>query len=235
MSTDPKTSLISIVIPTLNEENCLAVTLARLHGVDDLEVIVADGGSNDLTVSLAEKAGVSVVRTGPGRGIQQNAGAAAATGNILLFLHADTILPEGFSNMIRESLDMREVIAGAFSLSIDMSGASIRFIEKAANWRSKWLQLPYGDQALFMKAEVFRENGGFPEIAIMEDFVLMRALGKKGTIRTLPASVTTSGRRWQKMGILRTTLVHQAMIIGYLVGRSPTSLANWYRRSSRAR
>jgi hypothetical protein len=127
------------------------------------------------------------------------------------------------------------VAAGAFSLAVDLPGITIRFIEKIANWRSRWLQLPYGDQALFMTAETFQRAGAFPEIEIMEDFALLRILGKRGKIRILPATVVTSGRRWQKLGILRTTLINQAMIIGYFLGRSPASLANWYRRSSRAR
>ena len=235
MSTDQKTSLISVIIPTLNEETALADTLAPLSDVNGVEIIVADGGSNDRTIPLAEKAGAIVVRSQPGRGLQQNIGASAASGNILLFLHADTILPDGFPTMIRSSLDLEKVIAGAFSLAIDLPGAGIRFIEKMANYRSRWLQLPYGDQALFMKADTFQQAGGFPEIEIMEDFALLKILGKTGKIKILPATVVTSGRRWHKMGILRTTLINQVVIIGYLLGRSPASLASWYRRSSKAR
>jgi rSAM/selenodomain-associated transferase 2 len=235
MSTDPKTSLISVIIPTLNEEATLAETLARLHGIDGLEVIVADGGSKDRTIALAEEAGAMVLSSRPGRGQQQNSGAATATGDILLFLHADTILPDGFPAMIRNSLDLAGVAAGAFSLAIDLPGITIKFIEKMANWRSRWLQLPYGDQALFVKADTFQQAGGFPEIEIMEDFALLRVLGKTGKIMIRPEKVLTSGRRWQKLGVLRTTLINQAMIIGYFLGRSPTSLASWYRRSSRAR
>jgi rSAM/selenodomain-associated transferase 2 len=235
MSIAPKTSMISVVIPTLNEEASLAETLAQLRNIDGLEIIVADGGSTDRTIALAEEAGAMVVCSQPGRGLQQNSGAAAATGDILLFLHADTILPDGFPAMTRTSLELNGVAAGAFSLAVDLPGITIRFIEKIANWRSRWLRLPYGDQALFMTAETFQRAGAFPEIEIMEDFALMRILGKTGKIRILPATVVTSGRRWQKLGILRSTLINQAMIIGYLVGRSPASLANWYRRSSRAR
>jgi len=224
-----------VVIPTLNEETSLADTLAPLRGIEGVEVIVADGGSNDLTIALADEAGALVVKTQPGRGPQQNNGAAAATGDILLFLHADTILPDGFPTMIRNSLDLEGVAAGAFSLAVDMPGLAIRFIEKVANWRSRWLQLPYGDQALFMTKDTFLRAGGFPKIEIMEDFALLRILGKMGKILILPAAVTTSGRRWQRLGVLRNTLINQAMIIGYLLGRPPASLANWYRRSSRAR
>jgi rSAM/selenodomain-associated transferase 2 len=235
MSIVPKTSLISVVIPTLNEEASLAETLAQLRNIDGLEVIVADGGSKDRTIALAEETGAMVINSRPGRGPQQNSGAAAATGDILIFLHADTLLPDGFPAMIRNSLDLAGVAAGAFSLAIDLPGITIKFIEKMANWRSRWLQLPYGDQALFVKADTFQQAGGFPEIEIMEDFALLRILGKRGKIRILPATVVTSGRRWQKLGVLRTTLINQAMIIGYFLGRSPASLASWYRRSSRAR
>ena len=236
MSTDRKTSIISVVIPTLNESQHLHATLRPLLEIQDLEVIVVDGGSRDKTVDIAEKAGAIVVNSKPGRAVQQNIGAEKASGEILLFLHADTLLPTGFSNTIHKCLSGHgETIAGAFSLAIDLSGPGIRFIEWLANLRSRWLQLPYGDQGVFMNKKTFEQAGGFPEIDIMEDFALAGKLKKLGRIRTIPEKVITAGRRWQELGILKTTLINQGIIIGYLLGRSPTSLASWYRRSSRAR
>lgn len=235
MSIAPKTSTISVIIPTLNEADNLAATLVPLQNIPGLEVIVADGGSSDATLAIAETAGVKIVTSRPGRSYQQNRGVAAATGAILLFLHADTILPTGFSQMIRHCLRQNKVVAGAFSLAINAPGAAINFIATMANCRAKLLQLPYGDQALFMTKENFMKIGGFPEIEIMEDFALIGKLRKLGRIKILPTAVITSGRRWQKLGIIRTTLINQMIVIGYLLGRAPTSLANWYRNSSKAR
>lgn len=235
MSIAPKTSSISVIIPTLNEADNLAATLLPLQNLAGLEIIVADGGSSDATISIAKAAGARVITSRPGRSYQQNGGAAVASGEILLFLHADTLLPTKFAELLRASLNRDTVAAGAFSLSINMAGVAIKFIETMANCRAKLLQLPYGDQALFMTRENFIKTGGFPEIAIMEDFALVSKLRKMGRIETLPETVSTSGRRWQKLGIFRTTLINQAIIIGYLLGRSPTSLANWYRISSKAR
>lgn len=235
MSIVPKTSTISVIIPTLNEADNLAATLIPLQNIPGLEVIVADGGSSDATLAIAEAAGVKIVTSRPGRSYQQNRGAAAATGAILLFLHADTILPTGFSQMIRHCLRQNKVVAGAFALAINAPGAAINFIATMANCRAKLLQLPYGDQALFMTRENFMKSGGFPEIEIMEDFALIGQLRKLGRIKILPTTVITSGRRWQKQGVIRTTLINQMIVIGYLLGLAPTSLANWYRSSSKAR
>lgn len=235
MSIAPKTSTISVIIPTLNEEDNLAATLAPLQHATGLEIIVVDGGSSDATVAIAKAAGVKTITSRPGRNYQQNRGAAVTTGDILLFLHADTLLPAGFDRMIRQCLGQSKIVAGAFSLAINAPGAAINFIATMANYRAKLLQLPYGDQALFMTRENFMKSGGFPPITIMEDFALIGQLRKLGRIKTLPAIVTTSGRRWQKLGVIRTTLINQAVVIGYLLGRSPTSLANWYRSSSKAR
>jgi rSAM/selenodomain-associated transferase 2 len=235
MSTTPKTSSISVIIPTLNEADNLGATLGPLQNIAELEIIVADGGSSDATTRIAKAAGARVITSRPGRSFQQNGGAAAATGDILLFLHADTLLPIGFDQMVRACLERDTVAAGAFKLSIDMGGIRKSFIETMANYRSKLLQLPYGDQALFMTRENFVKVGGFPEIEIMEDFALVGKLRKLGRVETLSAAVITSGRRWQKLGIFRTTLINQAIVIGYLLGLSPTSLASWYRISSKAR
>jgi rSAM/selenodomain-associated transferase 2 len=235
MSIGPRISNISVIIPTLNEADHLGATLTPLLAIADLEIIVADGGSSDSTAALAAAAGARVVACAqPGRGGQQNAGATAATGAILLFLHADTLLPAGFPQMIRTCLGRKKVAAGAFSLAIDLPGTAGKFIAAMANRRAKLLQLPYGDQALFMTSENFRKTGGFPEIAIMEDFALVGKLRKLGRIKILPATVITSGRRWRELGIFRATLLNQALLGGYLLGLSPTSLASWARRSANA-
>jgi rSAM/selenodomain-associated transferase 2/rSAM/selenodomain-associated transferase 1 len=221
---------ISIIIPTLNEAATIARTVTHLEGAGNLEVIVVDGGSNDETAELAESRGAKVIQSNPGKAVQMNAGAAAATGDVLVFLHADTLLPEDFSHHIVSALNKNHVVAGAFRLTIDSTGAGIRIIEHMANWRSRFLRLPYGDQALFMKRSLFEKIGGFAEMPIMEDFILVRRLKRKGKIVTLPEAVATSPRRWLHHGIVKTWLINQAIIIAYYLGIPPERLTHWYRR-----
>ena len=221
---------ISIIIPTLNEAATIARTLSHLEGVDNLEVIVVDGGSNDETAALAEARGAKVIQSNPGKAVQMNAGAAAAAGHVLVFLHADTLLPENFSYQIVSALNQNGVASGAFRLTIDSTRAGIRIIERMANLRSRFLRLPYGDQALFMKKSLFEKIGGFAEMPIMEDFILVRRLKREGKIVILPEAVATSPRRWLHHGIVKTWLINQAIIIAYYMGMPPERLTRWYRR-----
>jgi len=222
---------ISIIIPVLNEAANLPATLANTQVGVNVEVIVVDGGSQDGTSQLAQSLGVKVLSAPAGRACQMNAGAKAATGNILLFLHADTRLPDGFDTLVRKALFASNTAAGAFELRIDASILGIRLIESGVNWRSRWFQMPYGDQAIFLKTEVFHDIGGFPQLPIMEDFELMRRLQRKGRIVIVPVPVLTSGRRWQKLGVLKTTLINQLVIIAYLLGVPPERIVRWYRRN----
>ncbi|MDX2100260.1 MAG: TIGR04283 family arsenosugar biosynthesis glycosyltransferase [Leptolyngbyaceae cyanobacterium bins.59] len=222
--------MISIIIPTLNEAQEIVQTLEIAQRSFATEVIVVDGGSQDGTVQLAESKGAIVLKTNPGRAHQMNQGAALATGEILLFLHGDTRLPPGFDHQIREFLSHQDIIAGAFTLKIADSLPGLRWVERVVNWRSRVLQFPYGDQALFLLRKTFECMGPFPEMPIMEDFELVRRLRQQGKIGIVPSPVITSGRRWRKLGIVKTTLINQAMILGYLTGVSPERLATWYRR-----
>lgn len=221
---------ISIIIPVLNEAATIARTLSHLEGGDNLEVIVVDGGSIDETAELAGSRGAKVIQSNPGKAVQMNTGAAAAAGDILVFLHADTLLPEDFSHQIVSALNQNGVAAGAFRLTIDSSGAGIRIIERMANLRSRFLRLPYGDQALFMKKSLFKEIRGFPDLPIMEDFILVRRLKRKGKILIVPAAVVTSPRRWLNLGIFKTWLINQLIIIAYYLGIPPERLTRLYRR-----
>ena len=230
MSTDRKISKISIIIPTLNEAETIGPLLSLLEGIPGTEVIVVDGGSNDGTASVAEKAGVRVIKTAAGRALQLNKGAEAAGGEIFLFLHCDTRLPPGFAEQVRETAGRPGVATGAFSCSIDGSGVGFRVLERLINFRSRVLQMPYGDQALFMTREMFSGAGGFPLQPVMEDFELVRRLKRRGRVSILSSRSVTSARRWKRGGILKTTAVNQAIIICYLLGVSPERLAGWYRR-----
>ena len=223
---------ISIIIPALNEAEAISRTLSGLEGIENLEVIVVDGGSIDATAALAGSRGARVIQSNPGKAVQMNTGAKVATGNILVFLHADTLLPKNFSHQIVSALDQNGVAAGAFRLRINSTRAGLRIIEAMANLRSRLLQLPYGDQALFMRKALFEEIGGFPDLPIMEDFILIRRLKHKGKIVLLPESVMTSPRRWLHFGIFKTWLINQWIIIAYYLGTPPERLNRWYRREA---
>ena len=221
--------VISIVIPTLNEAENLAATLISTESRAELEIIVVDGGSSDGTTELAKSFGVRVLSTAAGRARQANAGGLAARGDVLFFLHGDTRLPRGFECYVMDIIGKPAVVAGAFTLGIDGSEFGFRIIEILANFRSRAFHLPYGDQGIFLRAEVFRALGGFPEMDLMEDFVLIRRLRKRGKISIAPIAVKTSPRRWRKLGILRTTLINQAVLLGYFLGSNPERLARWYK------
>lgn len=175
--------------------------------------------------------GVKVLFAPRGRACQMNAGAASATGDILLFLHADTRLPADFDTFVRAALLQSNAIAGAFALRIDAPLWSLRLIEIGVNWRSRILQMPYGDQAIFLKAMVFQKMGSFPELPMMEDFEFIRRLRRLGRITIIPSPVLTSARRWLQKGIIKTTLINQIAIIAYLSGVSPEKIKRWYRRN----
>ncbi|MBI5116021.1 TIGR04283 family arsenosugar biosynthesis glycosyltransferase [Candidatus Poribacteria bacterium] len=223
---------ISVIIPALNEEALIANTLASLRDEPSIETIVVDAGSSDGTVSLASSYGAQIVQSSQGRGRQMNAGAAEATGDILIFLHADTSLPKGFSRMVRDALSQSGTVAGAFELRIDSIRSSLRVVEKMVNWRSRRLGMPYGDQAIFMWADTFHSMGGFPEIPIMEDFEFVRRLRQRGKIEIITAPALTSARRWIALGLWRTTLINQATIAAYYMGVSLPRIAHWQQRGT---
>ncbi|MDZ8067125.1 MAG: TIGR04283 family arsenosugar biosynthesis glycosyltransferase [Nostoc sp. DedQUE08] len=230
MSESIDAAKISIIIPAINEAGNIKKAIATTQANLNIEVIVVDGGSSDDTVAIAQSLNVKVISSSPGRAVQMNAGALAASGEILLFLHADTRLPTGFDEMIRTALQQLGIVAGAFKLRIDASLLSLRWVEWGVNVRSHFYQMPYGDQAIFLTKEVFQKIGSFPELPIMEDFELMRRLKRIGRIVIIPTPVVTSARRWLQKGVLKTTLLNQIVITAYLLGVSPERICSWYRR-----
>lgn len=223
------TAKISIIIPTLNESQNIKATLASTQMSTNVEVIVVDGGSEDDTVAIVESLGVKAIASHTNRARQMNVGAMNATGDILLFLHADTLLPANFDVMVRKALKHPSTVAGAFALRINAPDIGLRLVEWGVKWRSKLFKMPYGDQAIFITKEKFHQLGGFPELAIMEDFELIRSLKKASKITFISVPVITSPRRWLKKGIWQTTLINQIVIIAYFTGVSPEKIRSWYR------
>ncbi|MEB3336101.1 MAG: TIGR04283 family arsenosugar biosynthesis glycosyltransferase [Leptolyngbyaceae bacterium] len=229
---DAKISIIkiSIIIPVLNEAQTIQDVVAIAQTASHVEIIAVDGGSRDGTQEILQSLGVKLLITTPGRAHQMNLGAEVATGKILLFLHADTHLPPGFDDWVRQTLAQPGVVAGAFKLQIDSTLRGIRWLEWWVNWRSHHRQMPYGDQAIFLTTQQFNTIGKFPELPIMEDFELIRRLQRQGRIAIVPHPVITSGRRWQKLGILKTTFINQLVVIAFLLGVSTDRLRSWYGR-----
>ena len=219
--------LLSIIVPTLNEAGQLEATLRPIAKHADCEVIIADGGSTDGTVDLARRLGCRVVTANRGRSRQMNAGAALSRGEHLLFLHADTRLPATFFEEIHSTLKTG-AIAGAFRFQIDQSGWGLHCVEWGTNLRCRFFQLPYGDQGLFLRSNDFFRQGGFRNWPLMEDFELCQRLRRLGRIRLTPSAISTSARRWKKLGLFRTTLINQLCIAGFRLGVSPERLARWY-------
>jgi hypothetical protein len=158
-----------------------------------------------------------------------NAGAAKATGGVLLFVHADTLLPPGLPGLVSRTLSRSCVAAGAFRFRIAGNFRGKSLVEWITGIRSRWLQRPYGDQGLFLTRALFEEMGGFADLPIMEDYEFTTRLRRRGRIVTVDEAAVTSGRRWQKLGVLRTTLRNQWMLAGYHLGVDPQKLATRYR------
>ncbi len=231
-----KSDRLSVIIPTLNEESCLPRTLTALGSPNEqLEVIVADAGSHDETVAIAERFGCKIIRSARGRSQQLNAAAAVATGATLLFLHADTLVPRDYRSAIDDAIANQPDSLGCFQLGIEDQHFIFRILELGVVLRSRLCGLPYGDQAFFMRSDVFYGLNGFKKMPIMEDYEFVRRFknirqnGKRSKIALLPQRVQTSARRWQRRGICYTTLLNQICLICYHLGVNPEKIARIYR------
>ncbi|HEY6262740.1 MAG TPA: TIGR04283 family arsenosugar biosynthesis glycosyltransferase [Nitrospiraceae bacterium] len=229
---------ISVIIPTLDEERTIMTLLAHTVSLGFDELIVVDGGSLDQTRQLVESykpsthlAAQSPVRlmTAPcGRARQMNEGAKASRGEILLFLHADTQLPDGAKTMIETALDDQQMVGGRFDVRFDRPSMWGTVISRMMNWRSRMSGIATGDQALFVRRPIFEQIGGFADIPLMEDIDFSRRLKRKGASAALTATVTTSFRRWERHGPLRTILLMWALRFLYWIGVSPHRLTKLY-------
>ncbi|MBI3972212.1 MAG: TIGR04283 family arsenosugar biosynthesis glycosyltransferase [Chloroflexi bacterium] len=224
--------VVSIVVIALNEvavvDGCLSRLQRQIAGDRAVEVIVADGGSTDGTAEIAARY-ARVVTAPRGRAAGLNAGAAAAQGDTLLFLHADTYLPDGALDMIRRVLKEPSVVGGRFRVALDNPALPYRIIATSINLRDRLLGGHTGDQAAFVRAEVFRRMGGYADIPLMEDLDFARRLGREGRVVRLPQAVTTSARRWSEHGVVRTIFLMWTLRLSYYLGVAPQYLAPFYR------
>ena len=227
---------IDVILPTLDEEDEIEETLESVfRGAGDarLDVITVDGGSRDRTRERAQATGARVVRAEPGRARQLQAGLSASAGEVVVFLHADTRLPAGWASALSSALGARGCAGGAFDFAFAASpGAprSLRWVERGARLRSRWLRLPYGDQALFARREVLREVGGVPQAPWMEDLDLVWRLRSRGRLVSLPLAIETSPRRHLEHGVVRTAARHVLAACGWWFGVPREPLRRWVAR-----
>ena len=218
---------VAVVVPTLNEEEAIQRYLPRLVGQAD-EVLVSDGGSSDSTTALAEQLGARVITGARGRGAQMNLGAQAARSQILLFLHADTRLPEGALESVKTAVQSGK-IGGGFLADFDDPRPLMRLGSALVNLRTRWSRIPLGDQAQFATRQAFTELGGFRDWPILEDLEFMRRLKDHGPITVIRQPVVTSARRYVQNGVFRTIANNWSIWALFFLGVSPEKLERRYR------
>jgi len=220
---------LSIIVPCLDEAAGIAAALNALAGLRQRghEVIVVDAG-DDATAELALPLADRVLRAPRGRAVQMNRGAAVAGGDVLLFLHADTRLPPSAEQLIADGLAGTGPAWGRFDVRLSGRHPLLRVVETAMNWRSRLTGIATGDQAIFVTRDRFRAVGGYPEIPLMEDIALSKALRHQGPPLCLRARVTTSSRRWEQHGIVRTVVLMWSLRLRYFCGADPAELARRY-------
>jgi rSAM/selenodomain-associated transferase 2 len=224
---------VSVVIPVLNERRCLPQNLAALklnHWIH--EIIIVDGGSKDGTLAwLREQSGVKLIESPAGRGIQLNAGARVATGDTLLFLHADTRLPPNAAEQLKGSLDSSQVVGGCFGVRFDhQRPRSLGIVAAGINLRTVLTRSATGDQAIFVPRSVFEKIGGFRDWPLFEDVDFVRRMKQVGKFAVIRSPVIVSARRHVHYGVFRTVTLVYLLRLGFWAGISPFTLARWYQR-----
>src|SRR5262245_1258871 len=220
---------LSVVIPALDEAGAVAEAV-RSAAAEGAEVIVADGGSSDGTRERAAAAGATIVRSSPGRARQLGVGAGEARGEVVLFLHADTVLPPGWRREVEASLRDPRVAGGCFRFGFDARSPALALVEWGARLRVRLFGLPYGDQAIFVRRCVLERIGGVPQAPLMEDLDLVRALKREGRLAQLPLAIATSARRYRERGALRTWWRNALALCAWRLGLDRERVAAWYRR-----
>jgi rSAM/selenodomain-associated transferase 2 len=219
---------ISVIVPVLNEERTIALTLAALSRLAPDEVIVVDGGSTDRTREIVRGMPATHLTAPRGRAQQMNHGARAARGEVLLFLHADTRLPASALADIRAAMAEARCVGGRFDVRLDRDEWTFRLIGTLINLRSRLTKGATGDQAIFVRRTIFEELGGFPNLPLMEDIALSRLLRRQGRVACLHSQVITSARRWERDGVWRTILKMWVFRLLFLAGVLPTGLKRFY-------
>ena len=226
---------ISVIVPVFNETDVINSLIDHVKSLDRetrMEIIVVDGNPAGNTLNAVERDNIVKVMSPPGRGTQLNAGAECASGEIVLFLHADTELPGGALQLISRSMETGKHVAGAFRLGIKSQAPIFRIIEFGSMIRSRLTRVPFGDQAIFMRRSYFREIGGYRDIPIMEDVDLMvRIRTRRDKIVILPEKVGTSSRRWEQEGVLRCVVRNWFLRTLYLCRIPPQKLARLYTKA----
>jgi rSAM/selenodomain-associated transferase 2 len=221
--------LVSIVMPVLADREAAGRLLAQIPPDSDVEIIVVDGGEDhELERTVNAHPGRRYLRATAGRAGQMNAGAAMATGEWLLFLHADSELPPGWKRAIGAL--RKPIVGGWFQFALDDEAWQARAIERMVAWRVRWLRLPYGDQGFVVRRDAFAALGGFRDLPLMEDVEFVRRLTRAGVVRELPLPLRTSARRWRRDGWFRRSTRNTLLVTLYFLGVSPSRLATWYRR-----
>jgi len=219
--------VISVIIPAYNEEKDISKTIESLAGINDLEVIIADGGSCDQTLNIVRSYSVKLICTSKGRASQCNEGVKVSEGEILLFLHADCVLAKDSIEAIKECVD-KGFIGGCLKQKIQRDKIIYRLIEKSGNIRARIFRIFYGDQAIFVRRDIFSKIGGFDKVDLFEDVLFSKKLKKHGKTCFLNKEVYTSARRWRNQGIIKATLINWIVTIGFLFGVSPRVLKKVY-------
>ena len=243
MHLDPPRPLVSVVVPVLRDTSELGGLLDSLP-VDrfaaGVEVVVVNGDAADRSLDPLRRRATTVqwLDSEPGRGCQMNAGARASSGRWLLFLHADARLGAGWLAALREADERPAVAGGAFRLALASAHWAARVVEHGVAVRTRWLRLPYGDQAIFVRRDTFEALGGYRPLGLMEDVDFVRRLRRRGQLWFPPVAVRVSARRWERDGWLRRTVQNLALLGLYIAGFAPDRLACWYygkRPAARAR
>jgi len=221
---------ISVIIPCINEASDIAGAVDSAWQAGAAEVIVVDGGSTDQTCDIAAGMNARLFNSLPGRGKQQHVGARQATGEVLLFLHADSRLTAVCIRQISRAMNGSKLKYGAFWQEIQNSGWQYRWLETGNAARVSLFGLAYGDQAIFIDRDFYFQLGGFPEAVLMEDVALMRRARKFSRPKLLPGPVLVSSRRWEARGVIKQSLINWSILCAFFLGVSPDRLARFYRR-----